>query len=200
MAAASAFADLALFGLWPTHAARPARPWLRHRTEGQVRLGISSMGSGSPFLYRNSCHSIEAGEDGIDDTHLAQSSCMLMGGADENSTLRRLEGAASATPEPRWSMINFIRHLGLGQFSIYNRPFAEPGMGMLYSTPHPAADGRSNLLSSRCRGLIVGGTDEAGIERAGRLLPIGTVTLMPEWIVVGAQADRFGGCSVLAAG
>lgn len=44
------------------------------------------------------------------------------------------------------------------------------------------------------------GTDVEGIERAGRLLPVRTGTPIPEWIVVGPEADRFGGGGVLAAG
>ncbi|PWN23594.1 hypothetical protein BCV69DRAFT_279525 [Microstroma glucosiphilum] len=90
--------------------------------------------------------------------------------------------------------IDFIQHLSQEQWKIGERLFAEPGMALLYSLPHPNPPNRSLVLT--------GSSCPAGIERAGRLLPVRTGTALPEWIVLGPRADRFaaGARGVEAAG
>lgn len=146
---------------------------------------------------------------------LLRFSCIFMGGPEENVALRQLQEASRVAGQPAeqgisiastplctpdtatvldWE-IPFIRHLGAGQFSICDEVFADASTALLYAIPRPRGD-----QDFRCRALVLTGTDESGIERAGRLLPIRTGTPVPEWIVVGAKADRFGGGGVLAAG
>ncbi|CAO1627392.1 unnamed protein product [Parajaminaea phylloscopi] len=122
-----------------------------------------------------------------------QHTCVFMGGTDENAHLQLFQRSLSKP-------VDFIKHLGAGQFTVRDRTFAAPGTALLYAMPHLSARSRDTGIQARSRAYVVAGTDLDGIERAGRLLPVRTGTGVPEWIVVGAQADRFGGGGVLAAG
>jgi hypothetical protein len=51
-------------------------------------------------------------------------------------------------------------------------------------------------------GLVafVSGTDHFGIERAARLFPIRTGVVLPDWLVIGGGADKFGAAAIIGAG
>jgi hypothetical protein len=50
------------------------------------------------------------------------------------------------------------------------------------------------------RMVFVQSTDHSGLEKALRLFPIRTGITIPDWIIVGPQADEIGAAGVLGAG
>lgn len=119
----------------------------------------------------------------VEEDDLNESMCgprdyhVFMGGPRENASSRTVGGICVAQ----------------GSITIRGRTFSEPGTALLYSVPHL----RHPHVG---KALVLTGTDEEGIERAGRLLPVRTGVPVPEWIVVGKDADRFGAGGVVAAG
>ena len=67
-----------------------------------------------------------------------------------------------------------------------------PSTGTLFLHPHPT--------DAKALALFVHGADANGLERAVRLFPIRTGVTVPDWIVVGAQADDRGTGGVRGAG
>lgn len=108
-------------------------------------------------------------------------------------------GGPFENPAVSKSAISFIGHHAsegpgeMHEFSIYDRPFSEGGTALLYSIPHP-------LRPTQDKAMVMTGIDLLGIERAGRLLPVRTGVALPEWIVVGNDADWFGAGGILGAG
>lgn len=75
---------------------------------------------------------------------------------------------------------------------LRSRPFIAPSTSVLFLHPHPTnPEGLT---------LFVHGVDESGLERALRLFPIRTGVTIPDWIVVGSQADVRGTGGVQSAG
>ncbi|KAI1790745.1 hypothetical protein LXA43DRAFT_973466 [Ganoderma leucocontextum] len=72
------------------------------------------------------------------------------------------------------------------------RPLTRPSTGVLFLHPHPT--------NTKSLTLIVYGADASGLERALRLFPIRTGVTVPDWIVVGSQADVRGMGGVQSAG
>ncbi|KAL0578240.1 hypothetical protein V5O48_003735 [Marasmius crinis-equi] len=67
-----------------------------------------------------------------------------------------------------------------------------PGLGLVFLHPHPAnKDGKMLLMQS---------TDDSGLERAARLFPIRTGVTVPDWVIVGPDADKVGAAGVVSAG
>ncbi|KAK1229074.1 hypothetical protein PQX77_007890 [Marasmius sp. AFHP31] len=67
-----------------------------------------------------------------------------------------------------------------------------PGLGIVFLHPHPInKDGKMLLMQS---------TDNSGLERAARLFPIRTGVTVPDWVVVGPDADKVGAAGVVSAG
>lgn len=99
----------------------------------------------------------------------------------------------------RSSAISMIEHFpstgedDVWEFSVHGQVFGEKGTAILYSIPHPRHEKTG-------KAMVISGTDVEGIERAGRLLPVRTGLAVPEWIVVGQDADRFGAGGVIGAG
>ena len=54
--------------------------------------------------------------------------------------------------------------------------------------------------NSKGRALILTGTDTEGLERAIRLFPYRTGVPVPDWLVIGREADQRGAGGVLGAG
>ncbi|KAM5531823.1 hypothetical protein V8D89_014522 [Ganoderma adspersum] len=75
---------------------------------------------------------------------------------------------------------------------LRSRSFTVPSTGVLFLHPHPT--------NAEALTLFVYGTDESGLERALRLFPIRTGITVPDWIVVGSQADVRGTGGVQSAG
>ncbi|KAI0637266.1 hypothetical protein C8Q77DRAFT_1051392 [Trametes polyzona] len=75
---------------------------------------------------------------------------------------------------------------------LRGRPLNEPNSATLFLHPHPTRAASSVLF--------VYGSDHAGLERALRLFPIRTGVTVPDWIVVGPQADERGSGGVSGAG
>ncbi|KAL7415318.1 hypothetical protein BDY24DRAFT_382543 [Mrakia frigida] len=71
-------------------------------------------------------------------------------------------------------------------------PKNSPSTGLLSLHPHPT--------NGRGLALHLAGTDPAGLERAYRLFPVRTGTPLPDWIVIGPQADWQGAGGIEAAG
>jgi len=67
-----------------------------------------------------------------------------------------------------------------------------PELGIMFLHPHP-----TNPLG---KVLCLLSTDEAGLERAARLFPIRTGIAVPDWIVLGKNADNAGAAGVIGAG
>ncbi|KAH7927722.1 hypothetical protein BV22DRAFT_255973 [Leucogyrophana mollusca] len=59
---------------------------------------------------------------------------------------------------------------------------------------------QQNLASERATTLFVMSNDQAGLERVARLFPIRTGVAVPDWVVVGAHADRVGAAGIEGAG
>ncbi|KZT53551.1 hypothetical protein CALCODRAFT_474549 [Calocera cornea HHB12733] len=78
------------------------------------------------------------------------------------------------------------------RLQLAGRTFAEPSTGVLFLHPHPGSDS--------AMALIMAGSDEAGLERALRALPLRTGVAVPQWLVVGEDADWMGMGGVDAAG
>ncbi|KAG7092176.1 hypothetical protein E1B28_008545 [Marasmius oreades] len=67
-----------------------------------------------------------------------------------------------------------------------------PGLGLVFLHPHPTnKDGKMLLMQS---------TDDSGLERAARLFPIRTGVAVPDWVIVGPEADKIGAAGVVSAG
>ncbi|CAO1630635.1 unnamed protein product [Sympodiomycopsis kandeliae] len=115
---------------------------------------------------------------------------VILGGPDENTFAAKVKWQSGA--------VDFIKHLpsvgrsGIREFSIRDRIFSDSSTALLYSIPHPK-------FAASDKAMIVTGTDVQGIERAGRLLPLRPGVPLPEWIVVGQDADHFGGGGILSA-
>lgn len=75
---------------------------------------------------------------------------------------------------------------------LRSRSFTAPSTGVLFLHPHPT--------NAEALTLFVYGTDESGLERALRLFPVRTGVTVPDWIVVGPQADARGTGGVQSAG
>ncbi|KAF7295253.1 hypothetical protein MIND_01064200 [Mycena indigotica] len=70
--------------------------------------------------------------------------------------------------------------------------FDEPGLGILFLHPHPQ-DPKGQMLFLLC-------TDDAGLERAGKLFPIRTGVTVPDWLVISSRADQMGAGGIIGAG
>ena len=79
-----------------------------------------------------------------------------------------------------------------GVWSIKGQRFKEPGLGVVFTHPHPT---RPDGLA-----LFLAGTDDEGLERALRLFPFRTGVPVPDWVVIGREADKVGAAGVLGAG
>jgi len=77
-------------------------------------------------------------------------------------------------------------------WGIRRRVFREKGLGLLFTHPHPT--------NPRGLTLFLAGTDEEGLERAWRLFPYRTGVPVPDWIVIGRDADWQSAGGVLGAG
>ncbi|KAI0646781.1 hypothetical protein C8Q79DRAFT_907130 [Trametes meyenii] len=75
---------------------------------------------------------------------------------------------------------------------LRGRLLNEPSIAALFLHPHP-----SRTTSSV---LFIYGVDVAGLERGLRLFPIRTGITVPDWVVVGSQADEQGSGGVEGAG
>ncbi|KAH7927731.1 hypothetical protein BV22DRAFT_1110944 [Leucogyrophana mollusca] len=79
-----------------------------------------------------------------------------------------------------------------GVWTLEGREFDRSSTGMMFLQQHPA--------SERATILFVMSTDQAGLERVARLFPIRTGVSVPDWVVVGAHADRVGAAGIEGAG
>ncbi|PIL23730.1 hypothetical protein GSI_13480 [Ganoderma sinense ZZ0214-1] len=75
---------------------------------------------------------------------------------------------------------------------LRSRSLTAPSTGVLFLHPHPT--------NPEALALVIYGTDVSGLERALRLFPIRTGVTVPDWIVVGSQADARGTGGVQSAG
>ncbi|KAI0781232.1 hypothetical protein BD413DRAFT_600635 [Trametes elegans] len=76
--------------------------------------------------------------------------------------------------------------------ALRGRRLNEPSTAALFLHPHPSRE--ESLL------LFLHGADAEGLERGLRLFPIRTGVTVPDWIVVGSQADARGSGGVEGAG
>jgi hypothetical protein len=67
----------------------------------------------------------------------------------------------------------------------------EHWLGIIFLHQHPTYP-RANML------FMLG--DQSGIERVSRLFPIRTGVTVPDWLVVGANADKVGAGAITGAG
>lgn len=81
---------------------------------------------------------------------------------------------------------------GEGVWGIRRRVIREKGVGLLFTHPHPT--------NAKGLTLFLAGTDEEGLERAWRLFPYRTGVPVPDWIVIGRDADWQSAGGVLGAG
>ncbi|KAN0064403.1 hypothetical protein ACQY0O_002601 [Thecaphora frezii] len=110
---------------------------------------------------------------------------VLLGGPLQNLVSRRIM--------VEWPGESSVTFFPSGGFKIRDRPFGEPDTGLLMLAPHPSQPHDAMTM-------ILHGTDEAGIERAARALPVRTGTMIPEWIVLDAGAEWAGEGGIQAAG
>ncbi|CEH16659.1 hypothetical protein CBOM_06587 [Ceraceosorus bombacis] len=110
---------------------------------------------------------------------------VILGGPMENLLA---EYMFSQNPSP-------ITFLNDGQVRVRDRTFADPSTGLLMLQPHPVTHQRSQDLA-----LLLCGNDASGIERAAKLFPVRTGLSVPEWIVIGPEADWSGIGAILGAG
>ena len=82
-------------------------------------------------------------------------------------------------------------HVRSDALYLDNRPLDRTSSA-LFLHPHPITPGALMLF------IFV--QDDAGLERALRLFPIRTGVTVPDWIVLGSDADSMGTGGVLAAG
>jgi len=68
----------------------------------------------------------------------------------------------------------------------------ERSCGILFTHPHP--------VQLKSMALFLSGTDEEGLERALRLFPFRTGVAVPDWVIVGKEADVVGAAGVIGAG
>ncbi|KAI0670663.1 hypothetical protein C8Q78DRAFT_1070204 [Trametes maxima] len=120
------------------------------------------------------------------------------------------EEALGKLGEASFSLVNVVV-IGLGKFArsvllqgktvfrvqgdtleLRGRPLNDPSLATLFLHPHP-----SSTTSSL---LFIHGNDVAGLERGLRSFPIRTGITVPDWIVVGSQADKYGSGGVEGAG
>ncbi|TDL27220.1 hypothetical protein BD410DRAFT_713943 [Rickenella mellea] len=79
-----------------------------------------------------------------------------------------------------------------GIFTFGQSPIDRPSTGIIFTHPHP--------VNVNSMALIVSGTDESGLERALRLVPLRTGVPVPDWILIGDEADNRGGAGIIGAG
>ncbi|CDO76522.1 hypothetical protein BN946_scf184750.g2 [Trametes cinnabarina] len=79
-----------------------------------------------------------------------------------------------------------------GVLTLKGRLLDKPNMATLFLHPHP--EHASSVI------LFMHGVDSAGLERALRVFPIRTGVTVPDWIVLGGQADERGTAGVEGAG
>ncbi|KIM87650.1 hypothetical protein PILCRDRAFT_287259 [Piloderma croceum F 1598] len=85
-------------------------------------------------------------------------------------------------------------HLSIGNIVVIRDPqssFNDPSQGIIFLHQHPTYS-RANML------FMLG--DQSGIERVSRLFPIRTGVTVPDWLVVGANADKVGAGAITGAG
>ncbi|PWN44852.1 hypothetical protein IE81DRAFT_240762 [Ceraceosorus guamensis] len=110
---------------------------------------------------------------------------VILGGPMENLLAEHM---LNQNPSP-------ITFLNSGQLRVRDRTFADPSTGLLMLQPHPVTHQRSENLA-----LLLYGNDASGIERAAKLFPVRTGLSVPEWIVIGPEADWSGIGAILGAG
>ncbi|CBQ72100.1 conserved hypothetical protein [Sporisorium reilianum SRZ2] len=115
------------------------------------------------------------------------SNMVTLGGPSINAFTRNLFDAW-----PTQSPIRFPSPTTSSQFDIRDRSFYENGTALLTLAPHPS--------SVEGMALAVHGIGLDGVQRAARLLPTRTATMVPEWVVVDGTAEWMGEGGVQAAG